>query len=135
MAKLTFREYTTIMLLTVFSLAMVINFSGSILSNYDTNSTDSQTLQEIKSQTDSQRTDLGTLRNRTEGVNIDESAFLSPQGYSIASDTLSNVANIPNIVQTAISELGLPPSIVLLSFIPIAGLIWEGLSLLFGLRT
>lgn len=133
--KLTFREYSAIMILAVFSLTMTVNFSGSIINTYSTGDTDSETLQQIKSETKSQRTDIATLRNRTENVNVDEGAFLSPQGFSIVSDTLGNVADLPSIANTAVSELGLPPGTILLVAIPIAALLFEALSLLFGIRT
>lgn len=135
-SPLRFRDYTAILILTVFSFTMVINFSGNVLNIYDTGQTDSSTLQEIKEKTDGERLNSdGSLRNRTENVDVNGGGFLSPQGFSIIQDTLGSIANIPGVVNTAIVELGLPKSVGLLALIPVAALMFEALSLLFGIRT
>lgn len=131
---LTFREYGVTMILAIVGLAMIVNFTGGVVNVYGGNA-ESSTLQEIKNQTESTNPSVANLRNRTESVNVDEGAFLSPQGYNIVSDLLSGVTGLPKIFETAIAELGLPVEVILLASIPVIALIFEALTLLFGIRT
>lgn len=132
MGNLTFREYTAGFILFIFSVAMMINFSGSVFKTYDAN-VSSDTLQEIKGEAEAAQPSVGQYSNRTQNIDIQDNSFLSPSGFGIVQDLFGSTTKLGSIASTAVGELGLPGGVLLVLIgIPVAGLIYQALSLLFG---
>jgi hypothetical protein len=132
MANLTFRDYSAGFILIVFSIAMMVNFSGSVFKTYDTN-TSSESLTELKQDAEAAQPSPGTYSNKTQEIDVEENSFLSPSGFGIIQDLFGSVTQLGTFASSVVSELGLPTEILgLMIGIPTIALIFQGVSLLFG---
>jgi len=132
MSNLTFRDYSAGFILIVFSISMMLNFSGSVFNTYDTNTT-SESLTEIKSNAKAVQPDPGTYSNKTQEVDLEENSFLSPSGFGIIQDLFGSVSQLGSCASSVIAELGLPVEVIgLIVGIPTIALIFQAVSLVFG---